>query len=62
MLNPGLPDFSWRSSPKRGKLYQNTTKYTKGQQTIPNDHKICKNANIFFYTVFQNILKNIFLV
>jgi hypothetical protein len=26
---PGLPDFSWFKIPKRGKLYQISTKYTK---------------------------------
>jgi hypothetical protein len=25
----GLPDFSWYSKPKRVKIYQTTTKYTK---------------------------------
>jgi hypothetical protein len=25
----GLPDFSWSKIPKRGKIYQITTKYTK---------------------------------
>jgi hypothetical protein len=25
----GLPDFSWYKIPKRGKIYQMTTKYTK---------------------------------
>jgi hypothetical protein len=26
---PGLPDFSWYDLPKRGKIYQMTTKYTQ---------------------------------
>jgi hypothetical protein len=26
---PGLPDFSWYKIPKRGKIYQMTTKYSK---------------------------------
>jgi hypothetical protein len=59
----GLPDFSWRNIPKRGKLYQNTTKYTKGQQTIPNDYKIYQKflilglpKKIFFFNFwFENI-------
>jgi hypothetical protein len=25
----GLPDFSWYNTPKRGKIYQITTNYTK---------------------------------
>jgi hypothetical protein len=28
-LGPELPDFSWCNIPKRGKIYQMTTKYTK---------------------------------
>jgi hypothetical protein len=27
-FQPGLPDFSWYKVPKRGKIYQITTKYT----------------------------------
>jgi hypothetical protein len=37
---PGLPDFCWSKVPKRGKIYQITTKYTKLPQNIPNGHKI----------------------
>jgi hypothetical protein len=29
ITQPGLPDFSWSKIPKRGKIYQITTKYTK---------------------------------
>jgi hypothetical protein len=44
----GLPDFSWYNIPKRGKIYQSTTKYTKWTQNmytkwtehLPNGHKI----------------------
>jgi hypothetical protein len=32
--------FSWYNIPKRGKIYQITTKYTKLPQNIPNYHKI----------------------
>jgi hypothetical protein len=35
-----LPDSSWYKIPKRWKIYQMTTKYTKWPQNIPNDHKI----------------------
>jgi hypothetical protein len=37
---PGLPDFSPYKIPKRGKLYQMTTKYTKWSQNISNNSKI----------------------
>jgi hypothetical protein len=40
MMRTGLPDFSWYNIPKRGKMYQITTKYTKLPQDIPNYHKI----------------------
>jgi hypothetical protein len=33
---PGLPDFSFYNIPKRGKIYQITTKYTKCLPKIPN--------------------------
>jgi hypothetical protein len=49
LVEPGLPDFSWHNSPKRGKnipnghkIYQMATKYTKWPQNIPNGHKIYK--------------------
>jgi hypothetical protein len=32
-LRAGLPDFSWCNIPKRGKIYQNTIKYTKWSQS-----------------------------
>jgi hypothetical protein len=31
-INPGLPNFSWHNIPKRGKMYQMTTKYNKWPQ------------------------------
>jgi hypothetical protein len=31
---PRLPDFSWSKIPKRGKIYQITTNYTKNGQKI----------------------------
>jgi hypothetical protein len=36
----GLPDFSWRNIPKRGKIYPMSTKYTKWSQNRQNGHKI----------------------
>jgi hypothetical protein len=35
-----LPDFSWYDIPKRIKIFQNTTKYTKFPSIIPNGHKV----------------------
>jgi hypothetical protein len=32
---PGLPDFCWGNIPKRGKIYQKTTTYTKLSQNNP---------------------------
>jgi hypothetical protein len=38
--SPGLPDFSWDKIPKRQNICHRTTDDTKGQQHIPNVHKI----------------------
>jgi hypothetical protein len=35
-----MPDFYVYNIPKRGKIYQITTKYIKLPQNIPNGHKI----------------------
>jgi hypothetical protein len=48
---PGLPDFSWRHIPKREKIYQITTKYTKRPkyttwlQYIPKGLKIYQHCH-----------------
>jgi hypothetical protein len=50
-FQPGLPDFSRYNIPKRVKIYQITTKYTKYPRNTPNGRKInlisIKYANIF---------------
>jgi hypothetical protein len=38
-VQAGLPDFSWSKIPKRGKMYQITTKYTKWPKNISNSRK-----------------------
>jgi hypothetical protein len=41
-LYAGLPDFSWYKIPKRGKIYQMTTKCTKWPLNISNSSKKAK--------------------
>jgi hypothetical protein len=35
----GLPDFSWYNTPKREKMYQRTTEYSKMTKCSPNSHE-----------------------
>jgi hypothetical protein len=62
----GLPDFSWCTTPKLGKRYQNTAKYSKRLQSISNTlqkYKMSrKYTKIFHGKKFQNIAKLEFLV
>jgi hypothetical protein len=62
----GLPDFSWYNIPKRGKIYQMTTKYTKWPKNVSNGRNIdqmdIKYTNIFHYKTLQNLPKLGFLV
>jgi hypothetical protein len=51
---PGLPDFSWSKIPKRGKIYQITTKYI--------DQMVIKYTKIFHCKTPQNLPKLGFLV
>jgi hypothetical protein len=55
VLEPELPDFSWYNIPKRGKIYQMTTKWPYiipfGRKIDKNGHK---NTNIFHCKTFQN--------
>jgi hypothetical protein len=61
-----LPDFSWYSIPKRGKIYPIITKLHKWPCNIPNDSKIFQKAityTIIFYSkALQNLPKLEFLV
>jgi hypothetical protein len=61
-----LPDFSWHKIPKRRKIYQTTTKYTKWPWNISNSSKIdqmvIKNTKIFHCQTLQNSPKLGFLV
>jgi hypothetical protein len=63
---PGLPDFSWSKIPKRGKIYQITTKYTKWPQNISNGRKIdqtvIKYTKIFHNKTLQNLPRMGFFV
>jgi hypothetical protein len=65
-LNAGLPDFSRSKVPKRGKIYQITTKYTKWPQNIPNglkiDQMVIKYTEILNSNTLQNLPKFGFLV
>jgi hypothetical protein len=65
-LPAGLPDFSWYNIPKRGKIYQITTKYNKWLLNLPIGGEInqiaIKYTNIFQYKILQNLLKMGFLV
>jgi hypothetical protein len=58
---PGLPDFSWYNIPKRGKIYQIATKYTKWPQNISNGRKIyqihIKYTKIYYCKTHQNLPK-----
>jgi hypothetical protein len=61
-----LPDLSWSKIPKRGKIYQITTKYTKWPQNITNgskmDQMVIKYTKIFRSKTLQNLPKLGFLV
>jgi hypothetical protein len=58
----GLPDFSWYNKPKRGKIYQMTTKCNKWPLNLPIGSKIYHHIpiqdpqkftqNVFFW--FEN--------
>jgi hypothetical protein len=45
--NQGCQIFSWYSIPKRGKIYQIFTNYTKYPQIIPNIHRIHEQHKIY---------------
>jgi hypothetical protein len=56
-----LPDFSWYKIPKRGEIYQMTTKYTKWPKDISNGRKIdqlVKNIPIFSIARLSKIYPN----
>jgi hypothetical protein len=62
----GLPDFSWYSTPKRGKYTKMTTKCKKLPQNIRNGSKIDQISIKFTHTfrckTLQNLPKLVFLV
>jgi hypothetical protein len=51
-----MPDFSWYNLPKRGKMYQMTTKDTKWPQNIYNGHKM--DQMVIKYTKWQQNIYN----
>jgi hypothetical protein len=59
---PGLPDLSSYNIPKRGKIYQMTTKCNKMPLNLPiciKTYQIAiKYTNIFHYKTLQNLPKN----
>jgi hypothetical protein len=65
-LEAGLPDFCWFKIPKRGEIYQVTTKYTKLPLNISNgrktDQMVIKMTKIFHCKTLQNLPKLGFLV
>jgi hypothetical protein len=65
-MKPGMPDFSWRNIPKRGKIYQMILNYTIWPQHRPNGRKIDRMAikftNLFHCKTLQNWPKLGFLV
>jgi hypothetical protein len=62
----GLPNFSWYNKPKRGKIYQMTTKCNKWPLNLPIGSKIyqiaIKYTNIFQYKTLKNLPKMVVLV
>jgi hypothetical protein len=53
-----LPDFSWYNIPKRGEIYQMTSKYTRLPK-IPNEHKMDMKYTIFLFEVLPFWYANI---
>jgi hypothetical protein len=55
----GLPDFSWYNIPKREKMYQTATKYTKWPQNIQNDIIMFVTAIKYSNICHSMALKNV---
>jgi hypothetical protein len=57
----GLPDFAWYKIPKRGKMYQITTNFTKCPQNRTKDRKMdqvsMKYTIVFHCKTLQNLPK-----